>query len=83
MVASNADPAQFPDADRLCADIDLREVKITREAFIVVSTQGEGDEEALRRAAQTDADYVTFVPSKAKLRSFSIICATQASHPND
>jgi xanthine dehydrogenase accessory factor len=66
VLASDADPAQFPDADRLYADIDLREVKITRDTFIVVSTQGVGDEEALRRAAQTHADHVAFVASKAK-----------------
>ena len=34
--------------------------------FVVVSTQGEDDEEGLECALQTDASYVAFVASKAK-----------------
>jgi xanthine dehydrogenase accessory factor len=66
VVASGADPEQFPDVDLLRADSNLGELKIGRETFIVVSTQGEGDEEALERAARTNAAYVAFVASKVK-----------------
>jgi xanthine dehydrogenase accessory factor len=66
VVAPGADREQFPDVDLLHAESKLDELKITREAFIVVSTQGEGDEEALEQAARTDARHVAFVASKVK-----------------
>lgn len=64
--APGATTEQFPNADTLSTDLDLSDVKITPETFIVVSTQGEGDEEALEKAARTDAGYVAFVASKVK-----------------
>ena len=66
VVASGADQEQFPDVDLLRADSNLGELKIGRETFMVVSTQGEGDEEALEQAARTNAAYVAFVASKVK-----------------
>jgi xanthine dehydrogenase accessory factor len=66
VAAPGATTEQFPNADTLCTDLDLSDVKITPETFIVVSTQGEGDEEALEKAARTDAGYVAFVASKVK-----------------
>jgi xanthine dehydrogenase accessory factor len=66
VVASGADQEQFPDVDLLRADSNLGELKIGRETFIVVSTQGEGDEEALEQGARTNAAYVAFVASKVK-----------------
>jgi len=71
VVASGADREQFPDVDALQAKsssgaLNLGELKIAPETFIVVSTQGEDDEEALEQAARTDAGYVAFVASKVK-----------------
>ena len=37
--------------------------------FVVVSTQGRGDEAALKAALSVDADYVTFVGSRRKMKS--------------
>jgi xanthine dehydrogenase accessory factor len=37
--------------------------------FVVVSTQGRGDEAALKAALSVDADYVTFVGSRRKIES--------------
>src|SRR5271156_495468 len=70
-VAPGADREQFPDVDLLHTESNLSELnpdklQITRETFIVVSTQGEGDEEALEQAARTNAAYVAFVASKVK-----------------
>jgi xanthine/CO dehydrogenase XdhC/CoxF family maturation factor len=42
--------------------------KITGETFIVVSTQGQGDEEALEKAAGTNADHLAFVASNVKAK---------------
>src|SRR5215472_13730385 len=61
--AVEVDIGQFPDVDCLRASFDLHELKITLETFIVVSTQGEGDEEALEQAVKTQAMYVAFVAS--------------------
>jgi xanthine dehydrogenase accessory factor len=64
--AAEADAAQFPGVDSLRAGVDLSELKITPETFIVVSTQGEGDEEALEQAVKTHVSYVALVASKVK-----------------
>ena len=40
-----------------------------RERYVVVSTQGRGDEEALRAALTANAAYVAFVGSRAKFES--------------
>lgn len=47
-------------------DFKLPGEKITAQTFVVVSTQGEGDEEALEQAITSDAHYVAFVASKTK-----------------
>jgi len=64
--AAEADAARFPGVDSLRAGFDLGELPITPETFVVVSTQGEGDEEALEQAVKTQATYVAFVASKVK-----------------
>ncbi|HXM59726.1 MAG TPA: XdhC family protein [Terriglobales bacterium] len=66
VVAPGADREQFPDADLLRTELNVGELKIGRETFAVVSTQGEDDEEALEQAARTAAGYVAFVASKVK-----------------
>lgn len=45
---------------------NLEQARVTPETFIVVSTQGEGDEEALEQALNSGAGYVAFVASKTK-----------------
>ena len=50
----------------VAADLSLSELKVGPQTFIVVSTQGDRDEEALENALRTDASYVAFVASKAK-----------------
>jgi xanthine dehydrogenase accessory factor len=56
----------FPEADLLRKDFNVSQIKITPQTCIVVSTQGEHDEEAMEQALGTDAGYVAFVASKAK-----------------
>lgn len=68
VVASGADRESFPDSDLVQAELDLGQLKTAPQIFIVVSTQGEGDEEALEQALLTQAAYVAFVASKAKAR---------------
>jgi xanthine dehydrogenase accessory factor len=66
VAAPGADRESFPDSDLLQAELNLGQLKISPQTFIVVSTQGEGDEEALEQALRTKAFYVAFVASKAK-----------------
>jgi xanthine dehydrogenase accessory factor len=71
VVAPGAEREQFPDVDLLQTDsnfgeLNLDKLRIARETFIVVSTQGESDEEALEQAARSTAMYVAFVASKVK-----------------
>ena len=66
VAAPQADRENYPNADRVQADLDLSRVRIVPQTFIVVSTQGECDEEALEQALKTNASYVAFVASKVK-----------------
>jgi len=66
VVALEANSQQFPDVDALQPAFDPQQLKISSETFVVVSTQGEGDEESLEQAARTEAAYVAFVASKIK-----------------
>ena len=66
VAAGGADRDTFPDADQICADLSLNELKISPQVFVVVCTQGEDDEEALEAALKTGASSVAFVASRAK-----------------
>jgi xanthine dehydrogenase accessory factor len=57
----------FADAELLQdKGFNLSQARITPKTFVVVSTQGEGDEEALEQVLKSDAGYVAFVASKTK-----------------
>ena len=66
VAAPAADRETFPDADQLRADLNVSELKISPQIFVVVSTQGEDDEAALEAALSTGASYIAFVASRAK-----------------
>jgi xanthine dehydrogenase accessory factor len=68
VVASGAKRESFPDADVLEEELDLQRVRINPETYIVVSTQGEQDEEALEQASRTNVSYISFVSSEVKAR---------------
>jgi len=63
--APAADQAQFEDADRRIEGYALP-VEETGARYVVVSTQGRGDEAALQAALAIDVDYVAFVGSRKK-----------------
>ena len=57
----------FADAEMIQSrNFSLEHTRVTPETFVVVSTQGEGDEEALEQALNSGAGYVAFVASKTK-----------------
>jgi xanthine dehydrogenase accessory factor len=66
VAAPEANKETYPEADRVQAGLDLLDLKVSSHTFIVVSTQGECDEEALENALRTEATYVAFVASKTK-----------------
>jgi len=66
VASPGADSEQFPSVDALQSNLDLHQLNITHDTFVVVSTQGEDDEGALEQAAKSGARYVAFVASKTK-----------------
>jgi len=67
VVSSDAVREDFAAAEVIAAqDFNLEQAKVTPQTFIVVSTQGEGDEGALEQALKTNAGYIAFVASKTK-----------------
>lgn len=57
----------FADAElRQEKEFNLSVAKVTERSFLVVSTQGEGDEEAMAQAANSGAGYIAFVASRTK-----------------
>ena len=63
-----SDMPAAPDADILIDGFKLGHMHEARR-FIVVSTQGKGDEAALKAALAVDADYLAFVGSRRKMLS--------------
>lgn len=68
VAAPEVELERFPDAGLVRKDLDLSQLKVTPQTCIVISTQGEYDEEALERAVGTEAAYIAFVASKVKAK---------------
>jgi xanthine dehydrogenase accessory factor len=66
VAAPAGDLSTTPDADLLVDGYRLDQLNESRR-FVVVSTQGKGDEAALRIALATDAEYRAFVGSRRKM----------------
>jgi xanthine dehydrogenase accessory factor len=66
LAAPAADLTMAPDADMLIDSFALGELHQAKR-FVVVSTQGRGDEAALRAAVATEAAYHAFVGSRRKM----------------
>jgi xanthine dehydrogenase accessory factor len=68
LAAPARDLTAQPDADTVIDGYQLGELNDAKR-FVVVSTQGKGDEAALRAAVATKADYHAFVGSRRKMAS--------------
>jgi xanthine dehydrogenase accessory factor len=66
LAAPSADLTASPDADTIIDSYHLGELNEAKR-FVVVSTQGKGDEAALRAAVATEAGYHAFVGSRRKM----------------
>ena len=68
LAAPAADLGNAPAVDMLIDSFNLGEMNAARR-FVVVSTQGKGDEAALRATVATEAAYHAFVGSRRKMAS--------------
>ena len=67
VAAEELKPELFADATLIeDKDFSLGKVRMPARTFVVVSTQGEGDEEALEQAVLSDVGYLAFVASRTK-----------------
>ncbi len=67
VVAEELAAEDFADAALLARkNFSLDGMEFTPQSYLVVSTQGEGDEEALEQALASNAGYVAFVASRTK-----------------
>lgn len=66
VVADNLEKDGFEDVNEMLSLNDFDQDKVRANTYIVVSTQGEGDELALENALKSDASYVAFVASLRK-----------------
>jgi xanthine dehydrogenase accessory factor len=78
--APATDQGTFPDADRRIEGYALP-VDEPGARFVVVSTQGRGDEAALQAALAVNADYVAFVGSHKKAEALREALATRGVAP--
>jgi xanthine dehydrogenase accessory factor len=79
--APAAEQSAFGETDRR---IEGYALPVAKEGarFIVVSTQGRGDEAALKAALAADADYVAFVGSRRKAEALRVRLAAEGADPD-
>jgi xanthine dehydrogenase accessory factor len=68
-VAEGANLATYEKVDELITQMNLSQVATTKATFIVVATQGEGDEKALSESLKKERSYLGFVASRRKMAS--------------
>jgi xanthine dehydrogenase accessory factor len=78
--ATEAEQASFAEADRRL-DANAFPAEEPGARFIVVATQGRGDEAALQAALAATADYVAFVGSRLKAESLKAAMAERGMPP--
>jgi len=66
ILAEGASRQDFPNADVIHDSLQISPAQNSVSAYLVVSTQGESDEEALEAALRTHATYIAFVASRKK-----------------
>jgi xanthine dehydrogenase accessory factor len=68
-VALDANLQTFDKVDELITHVNLKDVKTTSQSFIIVATQGEGDETAILEGLKKDRALLGFVASRKKWTS--------------
>jgi len=78
--APSAEQLAFAEADRRIEGYALP-VQETGARYLVVSTQGRGDEAALLAALSVDAEYVAFVGSRKKAEALKSVLSKRGVEP--
>ena len=66
VLSNDVHKGMFPGVNNLHDRVDFSKINIDKNTFIVVATQGEDDEESIRKALETSCNYVGFISSLRK-----------------
>ena len=66
VLSNDVDKGMFPGVSNIQDRVDFSKINIDQNTFIVVATQGEDDEESIRKALETSCNYVGFISSLRK-----------------
>jgi xanthine dehydrogenase accessory factor len=66
VMSKDADLQMFPEAHRILEHVDFESFKNMSNTYVIVTTQGDDDENSVLKAMKTAARYVGFVASKKK-----------------
>jgi len=77
VLANDVDPQMFPTAHQVLEEVDFRAFKSLANAYIIVTTQGDDDDLSVKKALQTEVQYVGFVASAKKAEDIRIYLAKE------
>ena len=66
ILSNDVHKTMFPGVNNIHDRVDFSKINIDENTFIVVSTQGEDDEDSIRKALETSCNYVGFISSLRK-----------------
>ena len=66
VLSNDVHKGMFPGVNNLHDRVEFSKINIDQNTFIVVATQGEDDEESIRKALETSCNYVGFISSLRK-----------------
>ena len=66
VLSNDVHQEMFPGVNNIHDRVDFSKINIDQNTFIVVATQGEDDEESIRKALETSCNYVGFISSLRK-----------------
>ena len=66
VLSNDVHKGMFPGVNNIHDRVDFSKINIDKNTFIVVATQGEDDEESIRKALETSCNYVGFISSLRK-----------------
>ena len=66
VLSNDVHEEMFPGVNNIHDRVDFSKINIDKNTFIVVATQGEDDEESIRKALETSCNYVGFISSLRK-----------------
>lgn len=77
------DPAtnQFPTADLIHPELDFKSLKNPQNAYIIIASQGDNDEEKIVKALETSINYVGLISSAKKAKKIRAFLATTQLSP--